>query len=132
MYAEIAGAPSARATLMRLDSVLTGLDYSMQHVHRRAMANLVAARLLERAGDPRRALAAVRRRGDMWTPTHPYLATQLREEGRLAALVGEREQAITAYRHYLALRFDPEPSLRAEVEEVRRELARLEGESAGR
>jgi serine/threonine-protein kinase len=132
MYDEIAGVPTARASLMRLDSALRALDYSMANVTRREMANLVAARLLERAGEPRLALAAVRRRGDMWTPSHPYLATQLREEGRLAALVGEREQAIAAYRHYLALRFDPEPSLRAEVDEVRRELARLEGESAGR
>ena len=96
------------------------------------MANLIAARLFERAGDPRRALAAVRRRGDSWVPMQPYLATHLREEGRLAAIVGEREQAIAAYRHYLALRYDPEPALREEAEQLRRELAKLEAETVGR
>jgi serine/threonine-protein kinase len=132
MYADVADSPNARAAVDRLDSLLRGLDYSLQRAHRREMANLVAARLLEKAGDLPRALAAARRRGDAWTPTQPYLATQLREEGRLAALLGRREQAITAYRHYLALRTDVEPSLRDEVEAVRREVERLASESAGR
>ena len=132
MYADISRSATARATLERLDSLLRDLDYSIPRVHRREMANLIAARLFERANDPRRALAAVRRRGDSWVPIQPYLATHLREEGRLAAIVGEREQAIAAYRHYLALRYDPEPALREEAERMRRELARLEAETAGR
>jgi hypothetical protein len=55
-----------------------------------------------------------------------------REEGRIAALAGDREGAIRAYRKYLAIRVEPDPSLKPEVEQVRRELARLERESAGR
>ena len=51
-----------------------------------------------------------------------------REEGRLAALVGDREGAIKAYSHYLALRYNPEPSVKPEVDRVRAELARLVGE----
>jgi hypothetical protein len=35
-----------------------------------------------------------------------------------------------AYRHYLALRYNPEPSVRPEVDRVRAELARLVGEPA--
>jgi serine/threonine-protein kinase len=132
MYADVANAPNARATVDRLDSILRGLDYSMLRVTRREMANLVAARLLEKGGDLRRALAAARRRGDAWIPDQPYLPAQLREEGRLAALLGKTEQAIAAYRHYLALRQDPEPQLREEVDGVRQELARLERQSAGR
>jgi hypothetical protein len=52
-----------------------------------------------------------------------------REEGRLAALVGDREAAIKAYTHYLALRYQPEPSVKPEVDRVRAELAQLVGES---
>ncbi|HSJ63714.1 MAG TPA: serine/threonine-protein kinase [Gemmatimonadaceae bacterium] len=132
MHADLANAPDARATVERLDSILRGLDYSINRVYRREMANLVAARLLEKSGDLERALAAARRRGDAWVPQHPYLGTFLREEGRLAALLGRREQAIAAYRQYLALRVDAEPQLQDEVEGVRKELARLEGASGGR
>ncbi len=88
--------------------------------------NLVVARLLEAQGDVPRALAAVRRRVYGMVPR--YLSTYLREEGRLAALGGDRAGAIRAYQHYLALRWDPEPSLRPEVDRVRAELAELVGE----
>ena len=56
----------------------------------------------------------------------------LREEGRLAAIVGEQDAAITAYRQYLALRSDPEPELVSEVAQVREELNRLPAEPRGR
>jgi hypothetical protein len=52
----------------------------------------------------------------------------LREEGRLAALLGDREGAIKAYSHYLALRYNPEPAVKPEVDRVRAELAQLVGE----
>ena len=86
--------------------------------------NLVSARLHESTGDPRGALAAIRR--GRWVFPPVYLSTYLREEGRLAALTGDREGAISAYRHYLRLRSDPEPSLRPQVAAVRAELARVE------
>ena len=87
-------------------------------------ANLEVARLRERQGDRRAALAAVRRRPYAYHLTD-YLAPHLREEGRLAALTGDRAGAIAAYRHYLALRSNPEPALRPEVQAVRAELAKL-------
>jgi hypothetical protein len=87
-------------------------------------ANLEVARLRERQGDSRAALAAVRRRPYAYHLTD-YLATHLREEGRLAALTGDRSGAIKAYQHYLALRSNPEPSLRPKVEAVRAELTKL-------
>ena len=92
------------------------------------IGNLIAARLFEAQGDLPRALAAVRR-------ADSFYSTQRREEGRLAALNGDRSGAIRAYRRYLALRSDPEPSLRGDVQHVRAELTRLErgtGEPAPR
>ncbi len=89
-------------------------------------ANLEVARLRERQGNIRAALSAVRRRGYSYHLTD-YLATHLREEGRLAALSGDTSGAIRAYRHYLALRSDPEPALRTVVEAVRADLAKLAG-----
>jgi hypothetical protein len=52
----------------------------------------------------------------------------LREEGRLAALTGDTVGAVRAYRHYLALRTNPEPEVKSEVDSVRAELARLSEE----
>jgi hypothetical protein len=88
-------------------------------------ANLEVARLRERQGNLRAALEALRRRAYSYHLSD-YLARHLREEGRLAALTGDSAGAIKAYRHYLALRSDPEPALWPAVEAIRVELARLE------
>jgi DNA-binding SARP family transcriptional activator len=85
--------------------------------------NLVVARLLEAQGNPAGALEAVRRRSYGFVPR--YLSSYLREEGRLAALVGDTAGAVRADRHYLALRFDPEPPLKPQRDSVRAGLARL-------
>jgi len=132
MHADVTHSPELRATTMRLDSLLRILDYPSTNVGRSSFANLVAARLLEKLGDVRGALSAVRRRSDAWAQNNPYLATHLREQGRLAALAGEREEAIRAYRQLVALRADAEPALQSQVEAVRRELRQLEKASAGK
>lgn len=85
-------------------------------------ANLVVARLYERLGDPESALAALRRRSFFLNLSAGYLSSYLREEGRLAAVVGDTAGAIRAYRHYLVLRDAPEPGLSAEVAAVRSQL----------
>ena len=46
-----------------------------------------------------------------------------------AALAGDRAAATGAYQHYLALRFDPEPSQQADVDQARGELAKLLAEA---
>jgi serine/threonine protein kinase len=93
--------------------------------------SVVAARALEASGDRSGALAAARRR-HLWNDiSSPYFAAQLREEARLAALTGDHEGAIRAYRHYLALRSEPEPPVAAQVVAVRAELRRLERETVG-
>jgi eukaryotic-like serine/threonine-protein kinase len=87
-------------------------------------ANLVVSQLRELGGDAAGGLAAARRR-----PYHgagaAYLASFLRQEGRLAEATGDRPGAINAYRRYLALRSRPEPTVQVEVDRVRAEVARL-------
>jgi hypothetical protein len=88
---------------------------------------LVIARLREQSGDTVGALRMVRNRPYHWNSTW-LLATLLREEGRLAALTGDRDGAIRAYQHYLRLRAGAEPGLQPQVRQVREELAKLLGE----
>ncbi|MGQ0562476.1 MAG: hypothetical protein ACT443_11445 [Gemmatimonadota bacterium] len=107
------------AALLKLDSIALLGCCSFPH-----FINLVSARAHEQQGDRKGALAAIRR--GYWLYPPEYLSTYLREEGRLAALLGERAAAVRAYKHYLALRSKVEPSLSGEVNRVRRELARLE------
>jgi tetratricopeptide (TPR) repeat protein/TolB-like protein len=117
----------ALSLLVELDSLLqTGQPWSEIPI-----GNLVTARLWHERGDPVRALATIRRRVvGMGMPS--TFATSLRDEGRYAALAGDREGAIKAYRHYLALRSDAEPHLQPQVRAVRAELAALEREPTDR
>jgi tetratricopeptide (TPR) repeat protein len=84
---------------------------------------IALARILEASGDRAGALAAVRRR-PYFIGWQPFLAASLRAEVRLALEVGDLRGAIRASEHYLALRHDPEPPMRASADSVRAELAR--------
>jgi hypothetical protein len=126
MHAHLLRRSDTRQKVERLDSLLAATDYKNVHSGRNATAGIVAALIFESLGDNERAYTAARRRSVWWTQDQVYLATQLREEGRLAALAGHRERAIVAYRHYLALRSDPDPSLRQEADRIRQELVRLQ------
>jgi hypothetical protein len=120
-----------RAALLRLDSVMrpfpvrggAGGDHELMP----ALPNLVLAQRLAQYGEAQRALGASRRRttrtGDELF--HPFLPEYLRQEGDLAAMVGDTAGAIEAYQHYLALREDPDPPWRAQWDSVRVELAAL-------
>ena len=138
--------PGARDALDRLDALLRsgpggqrsgpGIAFTLSPAYVRSLvgvspcgfedfANLEVARLRERDGDLRSALAAVRRRSYAYHLSD-YYASHLREEGRLAALTGDTTGATAAYRHYLALMSAPEPAVRPRVEAVRAELAKLQ------
>jgi hypothetical protein len=118
--------PDAPLALARLDSLLlTGIHTIPGDAGHVDYQNLALARMQERLGNRPAALAALRRRPYFFGWQH-YLSSYLREEGRIAALTGDREGAVRAYRHYLALRYDPEPALRPEVERIRAEVERLE------
>ncbi|UCC84558.1 MAG: hypothetical protein JSW46_06425 [Gemmatimonadota bacterium] len=125
LLANAVGGDELDAALSRLESLARAGPASLFNT---AYVNLVLARLLEARGDPVGALAAVRRLG---YPSQPFLSSYLKEEGRLAALTGDRGGAIRAYQHYLALRAEPEPALAADVDAVRAELGRLLAEDAG-
>lgn len=122
--AALSRAPSASSARQRLDSLL---DDGPLGARVAPVGNLVLARLLERAGNRERALAVSRRSyiGNVTTsvPPGPYLLLR----ARLAAQLGRRNEAIRAYRHYLALHYAPEPSRRASVSQVRKELERIIG-----
>lgn len=125
IWASTASRPEAdaKASLERLDQRMNTLPPgSLEFFNLQAFGNLIVARLHSNRGDTAKALEAVRRRVYFWTR---YLASHLREEGRLAALTGDRDGAVRAYRHYLALRTDPEPTLTEDVESVRAALAAL-------
>ncbi len=123
--AETGGAALTTA-IAELDSVIrTGLA---QTRNLEAEAILVLAQLQANQGRTAEALATVRRRAYWWSGDLQLLPNYLRTEGTLAAEVGDTAGAIRAYQHYLTLRSDPDPRLRAETDEVRAELARLLGE----
>ncbi|MBA2686309.1 MAG: hypothetical protein H0U66_17630, partial [Gemmatimonadaceae bacterium] len=121
------GTPNSEELLRRVDSALAD-PFAINWA---SYGNLIAARLHEKRGELPAALAALRRRF-IGTSTHPHYVTYLREEGRLAALLGDRKGAIRAYRHYLALRGQAEPALQPQVRQVRAELEALERESTDR
>jgi eukaryotic-like serine/threonine-protein kinase len=120
--------PDARMRTERLDSLARTFIFEVCCGEAVPGVNLVLAHLWEAQGDLPRALQALRRRAGGYMLAALFMSTFLREEGRLAALAGEREAAIRAYQHYLALRPDPDPSVKPEVEQVRAELAMLLGE----
>jgi tetratricopeptide (TPR) repeat protein len=122
---------ATRATALHLPKARSDLEHAdaaARSIVREAgiPANLVIARLAEAQGDLPLALRAVRRGlGGRLLPSARYLSTFLHEEGHLAALAGDTAGAIRAYHQYLALRPDPEPEVKPEVEQVRAELAKL-------
>jgi hypothetical protein len=87
------------------------------------MGSLLLARAYVDAGDDANALRVIRRGVWYYPPRH--ITTQLREEGRLAARLGDRAGAIRAYEKYLAMRSHPEPGLVAQRDSVQAEVNRL-------
>jgi len=117
--------PDALTALASLDSLMINA-YPAGGPYLVLAGNLTASRLFQNAGNLPAALAAARRRTYLYDSFGAAgLSTMLREEGRLAALTGDREGAIQAYQHYLRLRRNPDPRLTKQAAEVRRALAEL-------
>ncbi len=122
------GSGDQAVLVARLDSLVDAnltddLQWAIQ-------AMLTSAGLKADMGDSQEALSTVRRRYHWWSQpeSHVLLPPSLRLEGRLAVEVGDTAGAVRAYQHYLALRYDPDPQLQPEADEVRAELVRLLGE----
>lgn len=120
-------APAAPAAIALADSLARTFIFEVCCVEIVSDANLLLAQLWERSGNLPNALRALRRGSGRFALAPLFMSSFLREEGRVAALTGDTVGAIRAYRHYLALRYDPGPSIRPAVERVRRELAALVG-----
>jgi hypothetical protein len=87
----------------------------------------VLARLLHRRGEYTRALAVARMRAFVWAFDSQRRVALLKEEGDLAAIVGDTAEAIEAYRRYLALRAHPDDLARPQADSVRAALEALLG-----
>ena len=112
----------AGSSVARLDSLAFTLQTAGDAA---AYAPLWIARLHEQLGDHRGALDAVRRRQYM-SDWPRYLASMLREEGRLADALGETAAAREVYRRYLVLRHSPDAPLQLQAAAVRQAVARLD------
>ncbi len=125
MLAAQSGGPQGTGPVVRLDSLLLlgpagteltsdGGDPSLQ------AGDLIVARALEHFGMIEQASrAAWRAEGSsLWW-------AGLRDQGRLAALAGDREEAIRAYERYLSIRWNPEPALMPQRDSVKAALAAL-------
>jgi serine/threonine-protein kinase len=121
------GDPAAPRLVDLADSLWRGRDGGA------AWAAFELARLYEKQGRVDRALRALRRRWiPMGEPEPAGLAESYRVEGRLAALADDKVGALRAYRNYLRLRVDPEPSRVPQLDSVRAEIRALGGLEGGR
>ncbi|MGH7713363.1 MAG: protein kinase domain-containing protein [Gemmatimonadaceae bacterium] len=121
MTATSRSAAEAEILVARLDSTLVAAPY----VFGIDFGNLVLARLYEARGDHAAALRALRRRPYDWDTGPLYLTTFLREEGRVAALTGDRVGAARAYEQFLALRAGADSVYQPQTHSVRGALADL-------
>jgi serine/threonine-protein kinase len=118
--------PAAERVVNQVDSALKGYDgndwFGMQ-----------VARLYQEQGRVDRALrVSLRRWSSLGMPNPGLNAEYARLEGNLAALAGDKPAAIRAYRKYLMLRRDPEPSMVPQRDSVVTALKAIGDTEAGR
>ncbi len=111
----------APVLLTRLDSALAVSPNSAFYDE----ANLTLGRLLEASGARERAYRAYGRISVAPGPFVRLRSTFLRQHARLGAALGHRDEAISDYRVYLALRSEPDARLIPARDSARAELARL-------
>jgi serine/threonine-protein kinase len=121
------GVPQAPLLADAADSLWRGItyEYAWRGVDIK-WPSILLAQTYESQGRVDKALIAVRRRLlELGAPSPNWLAESLRLEGRLAQKSGDRAGAIRAYRNYLLLRTDPDPSFVPQRDSVKAELAAI-------
>jgi tetratricopeptide (TPR) repeat protein len=112
--------PAAPRLVDVADSLWRGFEGNQE------WASIQIARLYQAQGRIDRALRAIRRRySSVGQPKPMGLSQSFRLEGQLAAAAGDRVGAIRAYRGYLRMLVDPEPSRIPQRDSVRAELAAI-------
>ncbi|HVF38560.1 MAG TPA: hypothetical protein VM939_01585, partial [Gemmatimonadaceae bacterium] len=120
---EMSANPAGTApVLTRLDR-LSRMGYDDFFV---AGLHIELARMYEQGGNRAKALEVLGRRVYHWSDGRVLLTTYLREEGRLAAEVGDKERAAKALRHFIALREGADDRYRPQTERMRALLAQVE------
>lgn len=109
-----------------LDSLLRHEIASGSSANWYQFENGILARAFEARGQRAAALAAIRLRPFGVSAVKVTEASDVRAEGRLSALMGDTASAVRAYRRYLDLRRDAEPSLIPQRDSVAAALAALE------
>lgn len=114
--------------LLRMDSILRTARNGVPAIWNYDLALAFAKhhRWHEAAAAARRHPFMADRGGELRFGASARLPLMLRDEGRWSVLAGDTTNAIRAFRHYLALREDPEPVMIFERDSIRAELARLE------
>jgi predicted Zn-dependent protease len=112
--------PKANAAVEAADSIAaTGPNtFFTQEV------SLLLGRMFLALGRPDRALRALRR-NELYSQSPYATATMALARGRAAVAAGQKDEAISAYHLYLALRSDPGPRLVPQRDSARGELAAL-------
>ena len=87
--------------------------------------NTLLADLWERTNEPARALTA-NHRVERQTEWARLASTRMRREARLQERLGQPREAIRAWRGYIAMRANAEPSAQADLAQAKANLARLE------
>ncbi|MBE0591213.1 MAG: hypothetical protein IH616_02290 [Gemmatimonadales bacterium] len=124
------GGQNAYPAALRLDSVSRSVPWGLYDgglEPTMGLAEVILSRAFAQYGEPAQALRAARRRTYTAFQGWWVWADQLREEARLAVMVGDTAGAIGVYDHYLMLRSErPEhPAWAAQWDSVRAELAAL-------
>jgi tetratricopeptide (TPR) repeat protein len=131
LYRDAREGTLTRTALHRADSLVRERLNANEYL---GFENILLAKHWLAIGDTARALAAARRvhtgyplvGGLGGAGSSLSIATSARLAGELADRTGDTATAITAYRHYLRLRREPEPALVAQRDSVRDRLAALE------
>jgi tetratricopeptide (TPR) repeat protein len=112
--------PKAADAVARVDSIAaTGPStFFIQE------GSLLLGRMSIALGRPDLALRALRR-NELYTQEPYATSTMALAQARAAVATGRKDEAISAYRRYLALRSDPGPRLVPQRDSARRELAAL-------